>query len=110
MDSLIFTIAESIGIPDFLFKLPNFYENFSNWYFITFHYWEYIPDDPVIQETSVIDYSSDLDSEIEWYLSDGTTVPFKENKVNQNIDNLFDYSDNISDTGSDYSLYWYNSD
>ena len=107
MDSLIYNIAKSLNIPDFLFGLPNFYEQFSNWYFNNFHYWEFILDDPVEQEPL---YNPEYESEIEWHLSDGSTGPYID-KDDQNIDeDLFDSSDNISDTGSDYSLYWYNSD
>src|SRR5215204_3374555 len=104
METLIFDIAKTLDIPDFLFKvIPNFYEQFSNWYFNNFHYWEYIPDDPIIQESSD---NSDNESEISWYISSTN----KENRDNHNIGNLFENSDNISNTGSDYSLYWYNSD
>ena len=47
MDSFILDIAKTLNIPDFLFRvIPNFYEQFSNWYFSNFHYWEFIPDDP----------------------------------------------------------------
>ena len=106
MESLIHSIAKSLNIPDFLFGLPNFYEQFSDWYFNNFHYWEFIPDDPVEQESK---YDSGYESEIEWHLSDGSTGPYID-KDDSYTDDLFDSSDNISDTGSDYSLYWYNSD
>src|SRR5436190_14923260 len=106
MESLIQTIAKFLQIPDYLLYLPNFYEQFSNWYFNNFHCWEFIPDDPIPQET--VDYS-DTESEIEWHLSDGSTGPYIE-KDDPIIDDLFESSDNISDTGSDYSLHWYNSD
>ena len=104
MDSFILDIAKTLNIPDFLFRvIPNFYEQFSNWYFSNYHHWEYIPDDPVTQESSD---DSDNESEISWYIS-GTN---KENRDDHNIDDLFEDSDDISDTGSDYSLHWYNSD
>jgi len=106
MESLIYTIANSLQIPDYLFSLPNFYEQFSNWYFSNFHCWKFISNDPISQE---IIYYSDNESEIEWYLSDGSTGPYID-KDDPNIDDLFESSDNISDTGSDYSLHWYNSD
>ena len=104
MDSFILDIAKTLNIPDFLFRvIPNFYEHFSNWYFSNYHHWEYIPDDLVTQESSD---DSDNESEISWYISSIN----KENKDDHNTDDLFEDSDNISDTGSDYSLYWYNSD
>src|SRR5215211_7949196 len=106
MESLIYTIANSLQFLDYLFGLPNFYEQFSNWYFNNFHCWEFISDDLISQE---IIYYSDNESEIEWYLSDSSTGPYID-KDDPNINDLFESSDNISDTGSDYSLHWYNSD
>ena len=101
MDSFILDIASLFDIPDFLFRvIPNFYEQFSNWYFYNYHNWEHILDDPITQESSD---DSDNESEISWYISS----PIKENS---DTDDPFEDSDNISDTGSDYSLYWYNSD
>jgi hypothetical protein len=107
MESLIFSIAESLKIPEYLFGFPNFYEQFSNWYFCNFHHWEFIPEDPILQE---IVYDSEDESEIEWYISENSTNTIKNNIEDLNIDDLFEESDYLSDTGSDYSLYWYNSD
>lgn len=109
MESLIYTIAESLKVPNFLFDIPTFYEIFSNWYFYNFHYWEFIPDDPK-EPIIYSDYKPNPESEIEWYLSDDHTIPNIGYKDYNNFEDLFDYSDHISDTGSDYSLHWYRSD
>ena len=110
MESLIFTIAKSLKVPDFLFNIPSFYEIFSNWYFYNFHYWEFIPDRPK-EPINYSDYKPNPESEIEWYISeDHQAIPNIGHKEFYTTEDLFDSSDNISDTGSDYSLYWYNSD
>lgn len=108
MESLIYTIAKELNISEFLLNIPTFYESFSNWYFNNHHNWEFIPDEPIVDQ-NFEDYESDSESEIEWYISADHS---KNNNCEQfsDLDDLFDSSDNISDTGSDYSLHWYRSD
>ena len=105
MESLIYTIAKELKISEFLLNIPSFYESFYNWYFYNHHYWEYIPDSPQDQGYKFDESESDF----EWHISTDNWKD-KEYKVDPNIDDLFDSASIISDTGSDYSLYWYNSD
>lgn len=101
-DTTLF-ILNQYNIPKTLINNPTFVTFYTNWYFCNHHNWEWVPEEPI----ESVDYDSDFDSEIEWYISDGTTIPFKED--NKQIVDLFE-DGYISDTGSDYSLYWYNSD
>lgn len=101
-ETLLF-VANQYNIPKVLIINPSFIPFFTNWYWCNHHNWEWIPEEPI----KYVEYNSDIDDEIEWYLSDGVTIPFKE--FVQSPDNLFE-DGHISDTGSDYSLYWYNSD
>ena len=99
----ILYIANQYNIPEiFIIKNPTFVPYLLNWYFADHHYWEWVP-------IEYSEYDSDLDLEIEWHISRETILPFKTPDRPRPPVDLFE-DGYISDTGSDYSLYQYNSD
>ena len=96
-------IVKQYNIPEiFIIKNPTFIPYFLNWYFAEHHCWEWVP-------IEYSEYDSDLDLEIKWHISCETILPFENSYRSRPLVDLFE-DGYISDTGSDYSLYIYNSD
>lgn len=99
----ILFIASQYNISEFFINNnPTFVPYLLDWYFSDHHNWEWVP-------IEYSEYDSDLEIEIEWHLSNETILPFENPDRPRAPVDLFD-DGYISDTGSDHSLYWYNSD
>lgn len=89
-------IAIRFRIKYRLINNRSFRHYFENWYYYNCHNWECI--------SGKFDDCNDFD--IEWFTSD----PFEYSSDADSSDCGYESDRYISDTGSDYSLYCYNSD